>query len=1069
MLLMLVVACSLVPAAAFAATPERVLRVGYIGYKGFMAPNEQGVFEGYGVEYLDEIARYANVTYEYVPCTWANSLQMLKNHEIDLVCTAKFTTERNAIYDYSELNFGRVQGVLYTRPDNSELYYEDYENLEGSRIGFLDESLNIGLFEKFASRNGFSYEVLTYPSDEDMKSALLAGEVDAIATEQMVIHDDLRLIANFSSNLYYLMSYQDNDFMADIDYAMEIINSKQYDYEAQLYEKYYGKSAINTEVHFTREEREFIAACPTLKLGINTATRPMAYLNENGTFAGIDVEILQRISEISGLDFEWYELPGRQSAYGYDYFRENGIDLLGGVEVNEFNRGIPSLVLSNPFLSTQKSLAVRQGRYLDDTSAMKIAYVGGSGTLPFVIEQKFPQAELESYDTLGACLDAVMRGDADGTLYNQYVLERNLNRPQYSEINIVPSVSIDEQLSISPVDYTGVDDAKAAVDNNPLLMSVLNKSIDAITEEDVSHIVIANTIAQTQILSWGDYLYEFRIPLAVGSALMVCIFALLVALSVNRQRHLKKMTAKNEELAHAVAQASEASKSKSQFFARMSHEIRTPMNAIVGLTTLAQRAESQPAQVAEYLAKIQTSSKVLLSIINDVLDMSAIESNKLKVSHEEFDLTLLLNEIATVYYTQCKEKGIEFVMVTDITDETVVGDSLHLNQILMNLVSNAYKFTDRGGRLEIVVAQEDRNEDKVFIRFKVSDTGCGMSESMMQRLFQPFEQADAATSKMHGGSGLGLSIVKNLVDMMEGAIAVESAEGEGTTFTVELPFGATGKHSVIEPDRIGGMKALIVDDDKDARLYTSVVMDRIGLAFDVAETSIEAEGMIAEQLVRGKGYDICFIDWKMPGMDGIELTRSIRSRFGSDTLIIIVSAYDLSEVHDQAIEAGADMFVSKPLFQSTVYNALVRMTGGVLADSSPSVDEYDFTGNRVLLAGDNDFNTEIAVDLLELVNLEVDHAENGRTAYEMFTTAPPGTYAAILMDVQMPEVDGHEATRMIRHSDHPEAQTVPIIAMTANAFTEDVSRAYSCGMNGHIAKPIDTKLLYRAIDRAINR
>ena len=1045
---------------------KRKLRVGYIGYEGFIFQNIKGEFEGYGVEYLNEIAKYTNLDYEYVYCTWADSLRMLKNHEIDLVCTAKYTQEREKEYDYSTLNFGTTQGVLYTLLDK-DYYYNDFKTLNGKKIGFLNGSLNINIFKKYAQRIGFTYEEVIYQSDNEMTEALKSNKVEAIATEQMATHNDLHLIGNYSTNLYFLMSYKDNEFMKDIDYAMNQIHSKDYDYDSQLYSKYYENANINTSANFTREEKAFIDSCPTLRVAINTATEPMAYVEKNNKFAGIDVDILTEISEISGLKFELFNLPGIGKAYEYEYFRKNSVDLIAGIEVNKFNENIETLKLSTPFLRTKKSLAVCQGKYVDKNSKLKIAIVGGSGTLPYVIAEQFPNSEIIIYSSLEECLDAVISGKADGILYNQYVLERNLNRPQYEELRMVPGISVDEKLSISPVDYAQQDKNKDLINSNPLLISILNKSIEAISQDEISHIIINNTIAQKQELSIRDFVYRFRLPIIiVGILLTACIF-LLVIINIIKQKNLKKITEKNIQLAEAVAQADRASVAKGQFLSRMSHEIRTPMNAIVGITTIAKMHVNNEKKMIEYLNKIDSSSKVLLNIINDVLDMSAIEGNKLKIAQSEFDLEHLLSELSTIYYSQCKNKGINFSISADINDELLVGDSLRVNQILLNLISNSLKFTQSGGDIELLVSQTTKKEEYIFLRFVVRDTGCGMTEEMLKRIFNPFEQENASTAQKYGGSGLGMSITKNLVDMMHGAISVESEKGKGTRFTVDLPFKAIAKKDKINPDNLKNIKALVVDDNPNACEYTSIILDRIGVKYHVAQSGEEAINMLNCEYENGSGYDICLVDWKMPNTNGVDVTRYIRRLYKKDTIIIIVSAYDVSEIENEAKEAGADMLVSKPLFQSTIFNLFMQLSCGKYVKNTVETKEYDFSGHRVILAEDNSLNAEIAQELLEIVNMKVDYAKNGKEAVDLFLNSKPETYDAILMDIQMPVLDGYQATKIIRESSHVQGKGIPIYAMTANAFNEDVSIALSHGMNGHIAKPIDTQLLYSTLQNIL--
>lgn len=390
-----------------------------------------------------------------------------------------------------------------------------------------------------------------------------------------------------------------------------------------------------------------------------------------------------------------------------------------------------------------------------------------------------------------------------------------------------------------------------------------------------------------------------------------------------------------------------------------------------------------------------------------------------------------------------------------------------MNQILLNLVSNAYKFTEAGGTIRVLVKETSRREKTAFFQFTVSDTGIGMTEELKARLFRPFEQESATTAQKHGGSGLGLSIAKNLVDMMHGAIKVDSEKGKGTTFTVDIPFEIADSPINTDTEKLNNVKALIVDDDRQALDYTALVLQRIGVEYETARSGDEALAIMQTAKEAGHGFDICFVDWKMPGMDGIDVTRQIREKYDSDTVIIIMSAYDPNEIEDEALKAGVDLFVPKPIFQSTVFNVLMNLTGGTLTKKTADEGAFDFKGKKVLLAEDNELNAEIATELLQMVDLELEHAENGQEAVDMFTKSAPGTFDIILMDVQMPVMDGYEASRAIRNSDHPQAKTIPIYAMTANAFNEDISSALSAGMNGHIAKPIDTAVLYQTIAKAL--
>lgn len=1037
---------------AIAAGAETV-RVGYIDYRGFIQAEEDGSYTGYGVDYLAEISKYTGWNYEYVFGTWTDIMEKLRDGEIDFICTAQKTEERAEIYDFSKYPIGYTQGLLYTRPDNDNLFYDDWIGLEGSRIGFLSGSAMNGLFVQYAQMHKFSFEAVEYDSDEGMENALLNGEVDAIATEHLAYHDGLKLIAQFGADAYYVMSYKDSPLMAALDFALSEAKTDP-GFEAELFQRYYGSSAAENDTLYTRGEVEYIRTADVITIGNLPNRYPISSLNaETGMVEGITEDILQRISDISGLQFDLQAVALGEKPL--DALKEGTFDLVAGIVYTEDFLQDPGIFLTDPFLTSNLVVAVRNGYEYDMKNHMTVALNRSFQAMQDYIEENFPNFDIALYDTVEDALKAVRDGEAQAMIQNGYVLTYLLQNPRYDGLQIVPVTFLSEQSSIASLSTA-----------DPRLISVINKTISVIREEEINDIVTAHTMAKPYQATFPDIIYKYRLWVLI---IVILGLALLAATSANmivRQKNLLNLQAKNRQLADAVEQADAASRAKSTFLARMSHEIRTPMNAIIGITTLAKVHKNEPEKMEEYLDKISSSSIILLNIINDVLDMSAIESNKLQIAHAAFDFKQLLNGIAAMYYTQCKSKGIKFDLVLEgITEETLVGDSLRVNQILLNLLSNAHKFTPEGGSIKLLISQTMIKEQKVYMRFKITDTGCGMTEDMQERIFRPFEQESATTAMKYGGSGLGLSITKNLVDLMQGHIAVKSEKDAGSTFTVEIPFGLTKERLSFDGGDFRNIRALVVDDDYDTREYTAVVLRRIGIDYDMAESGEQAVEQLLAEHERGNGYDICLIDWRMPRMNGIELIQRIREQFDQDTVIIIISAYDLSEIEDEAKEAGANMFVTKPLFQSTIFNVLMSLTGGKYKKNTSVDEEFDFSGHKVLLAEDNAMNRDIACELLEMVNMEVDCAENGKLAVEQFERCEPGTYTAILMDIQMPVMDGHEAARAIRSSTHPQAGTIPIYAMTANAFTEDVSASLSAGMNGHIAKPIDTGLLYRTLDK----
>ncbi len=536
----------------------------------------------------------------------------------------------------------------------------------------------------------------------------------------------------------------------------------------------------------------------------------------------------------------------------------------------------------------------------------------------------------------------------------------------------------------------------------------------------------------------------------------------------------KKMEAQLEaqrtDLQDALAAAQHANRAKTTFLNNMSHDIRTPMNAIIGFTSLAAAHIDNTEQVRDYLTKIATSSNHLLSLINDVLDMSRIESGKVKIEEKESSLPEIVHDLKTIVQADILSKQLDFYIDTvDVVNEHVLCDRLRLNQVLLNLLSNAMKFTKPGGMVSVRIRQQRNAPDGyAAYDFQVKDTGIGMSPEFVKHVFEPFERERTSTVSGIQGTGLGMAITKNIVDMMGGFVSVDSEVGKGTTFTVSLQFktcsGPIRQETVPE---LQGLRALVVDDDFNTCSSVTKMLASIGLRPDWTTSGKEAVLRVKLAGEQEDEYAVYIIDWLMPDMNGVEVVRRIRGLIGENTPIIILTAYDWTDIEEEARNAGVTAFCSKPIFLSELREILESPYGPANPEESLRED-FSFHGKKILLVEDNELNQEIAVEILQEAGFIVDVADDGAVAVERMREAAPGRYDLILMDIQMPVMDGYEATKQIRALEDPNIAGIPIIAMTANAFHEDKKAAIDAGMNGHIAKPIDVSRLLELLWEIVN-
>lgn len=558
---------------------------------------------------------------------------------------------------------------------------------------------------------------------------------------------------------------------------------------------------------------------------------------------------------------------------------------------------------------------------------------------------------------------------------------------------------------------------------------------------------------------------------AQRTILFIGCFGIILILLLSIFSVYFNMTKKQlNEINEAREEAVRANKAKSEFLSNMSHDIRTPMNAIVGMTAIASSNLDDRQKVADCLRKITLSSKHLLGLINDVLDMSKIESGKLTLNMHQVSLRETMESVVNIVQPQVKEKNQNFdVFIQDVMAEEVFCDSVRLNQVLLNFLSNAIKFTPEEGTIHVSLLEEESpvSQNHVRVHLRVKDNGIGMTSEFQENIFESFTRENSSVVHKTEGTGLGMAITKYIIDAMGGTIELNSALGEGTEFhvTLDLERAPVQTEDMILPE----WDLLVVDDHEELCLSTVAALKEAGVNGEWALDGMTALQMIEERHQKQEDYHIILLDWRMPDMNGTELAREIRKRVGNEIPILLFSAYDWSEIEKEAKAAGISGFISKPLFKSTLFHGLRAFAGEANQTQEPEEEKvYHFEGVKILLAEDNDMNWEIAYDLLSVSGLELERAENGQICVEKFKRSEVGFYNAILMDIRMPVMTGYDAAKNIRGLDRTDAD-IPIIAMTADAFSEDIQHSLDCGMNAHIAKPIEINEVLRVLDKYIKK
>ena len=1051
MLSLLLLLSAVLPVKAAAETASaKVVRVGSFE-DTFNYVNEKGARKGYGYELLETLSGYTGWQFEYVTCDWSDCFEKLKNGEIDIIGGISYTEDRTQEMLFSDEPMGVEKYYLYADLSRADISASDFKTLNGKKIGVLMGTEPEVMLAEWEEKYGLKTEHVNISNNEDVKQKLANHEIDCFVSleESFWAERGISTITRVGeSGIYYAINKNRPDIKEELDDAMRALDEAVPFYTADLYKRYFS---MDYTPILTGEEKAWLRKHGAIRMGFLASDSGVSTFDPaTGEFTGVITDYIQFAADCLGNQELEFQLVGYDSKEAeLDALKSGEIDMIFHCDQN------PNLAEEYHFACTNTTwtsnlMAVTNKQHFNENNVNRIAVPQNKLSLKKYLAFYYPQWEIVDCDTQEDAARLVKDGQAD--CFVTGISSENKYSKKYSFYS-VPLVN-------------PVRSCFAVNSGNRSLLSILNKTIKAMPVNMLAG-ALAMYKSSARKVTLSDFIKDnfFKVMLISSIAVAVVLLTILMLLQKARKAEAAARKAAsdtqelNAKLQVAVEKAESANRAKSTFLSNMSHDIRTPMNAIIGFTTLALSNIDDTDRVKDYLGKTLASSNHLLSLINDVLDMSRIESGKIHLEEVEVNLSDVLHDLKTIVSGQIYAKQLELYMdAMDVTDEDVYCDKTRLNQILLNLLSNAIKFTPAGGTVSVRVRQlAGKVHGCGQYEFRIKDNGIGMSPEFAQKIFEPFERERTSTVSGIQGTGLGMAITKNIVDMMGGTIEVQTAQGKGTEFTVCVPMRAQTEQRPVEKiTELEGLKALVVDDDFNTCDSVTKMLVKVGMRAEWTLSGKEAVLRARQSIEMSDAYHAYIIDWRLPDMNGIEVTRQIRS-LHDDTPIIILTAYDWSDIEVEAKAAGVTAFCAKPMFLSDLRETLMSALGQKPTDAVQGLlpeKNADFKGKHILLVEDNELNREIAQEILREYGFLVDSAENGAVAVEKVSTAAPGSYDLVLMDVQMPIMDGYTATRKIRALDDPARAKLPILAMTANAFDEDRRNALESGMNGFLSKPI---------------
>ena len=934
-----------------AAKPKKVVRVGWYE-SAYNSTDRFGHRSGYAYEYQQKIAAYTGWKYEYVEGNWVTLLEMLQNGEIDLLSDVSYTPERAKNMLFSTQPMGCEEYYILIDNANTAINPEDITTLNGKRIGVNSGSIQQSIYEKWAKENGIKAKVIEIDGQErDFAEYMLNGELDAVVSVSAIDHNlnnCIPVAVIGASDFYFVMNKDRQDLKADLDNAMkQILHNNMY-YNRLLYEKYMVNSGSFRSL--SGREAEWIRHHGAIRVGYRDGYLPFCGTNKNtGEVDGLLKDFISVSSNIvrnADIRFETTPYPNTDALI--KALKNKEIDCIFPISLDLYDAEEIGVLLTDPVMEIEELLVVKKSDVedFDMSEPKRIAVNGKNMSHASIAREQYPDWEPVAFNSPEECMQAVANGKADCMLVSNYrygVMLRQFEK--YDLVTISTGITMNHMFAVLP--------------DNFCLYSILGRLTNMMSSAEIHSSLTKHTQSDSQI-TLSDFIRENIGFIVLFFAVIIAIISVLFVKSLSSMRktkqlnkelkthqtqlseayedqkdHLEEISLLNTELEWAKTQAEAASSAKTSFLFNMSHDIRTPMNAIMGFRDLLEKHIDEPERRTDYLRKIKDASKVLLSIINNVLEMARIEKGTVVVEEVAWNVRNFNDSLFNVFSEMMKEKNIEFVREIKVKHDYLYCDPTKLREVFMNILSNAYKYTNPGGKVRMILREKpSRKEGWVIFETTISDTGIGMSKEFLPHIFEEFSRENNTTANKVEGTGLGMPIVKRLVELMNGTIRVSSEKGVGTTFVVTLPHRIASESENTEPE--------------------------------------------------------------------------------------IVEA-----------------------------------------------DETVFKGKRILLAEDNDLNAEIAEEILTSVGFLIERAEDGDACLEKLVSADAGYYDLVLMDIQMPNMDGYQATKAIRELADKEKACIPIIAMTANAFEEDRSKAVNMGMNGHIAKPIDVAELFRVLARVL--